>query len=244
MSDSSWSLETGRLRVLKVINVTNAYRTMNNFQVLNSKHFENEWLVQKLANDFLLEDVWELPIRFNSAENDSLYVFRKNAVEPVIKDILNTTLTGYLFRFRGLIGDLFGIDKRVNGLPIPGCREVSLAERITRVDKQKHKNELNIDMQRDNYLNFRTVYSFEDETLNELSNATEHSLMHWAWILEKDNIYKVQMAVMVKHRNWIGKIYMNLIRPFRHRIVYPYVLTEIVRRWNLYKRETCDHCFK
>ena len=208
---------------------------MSNYQIANSKHYENKWVLQRLASDFILEDVWELPIRFNKAENDSLYRYRKNAIEPMIKDLFNSTLSGSLFRFRGLLGDFFGIDNSVNRLPIPGCEEVSLAERMTAEDKLKHNPKWNIDIETDNYLSFRTIYCFEDETLNELSNSTEHSLMHWSWIHDKDDMYKVQMAVMVKHRNWVGNIYMKTIRPFRHWIVYPHVFKESMRLWNQYK---------
>lgn len=209
---------------------------MGNYQIPNYKHYENKWFVQTIASDFMLEDVWELPIRFNKAENDSLYVFRKNAIEPMIKGLFNSTLSGMLFRLRGVLGGLSGIDKKINELPIPGCKESSLAERMTSIEKQKHRSDLDVDLQADNYLRFQTVYSFEDETLDELSNSTEHSLMHWAWVQEKDDIYKIQMGVMVKHRNWVGKIYMILIRPFRHNIVYPYVFSESIRLWNLYKQ--------
>jgi hypothetical protein len=211
-------------------------RGVVNYRIPNFKHYENEWFVQKIAGDFLLEDVWELPLRFNKAENDSLHVFRKNAVEPMIKGLFNSTLSGMLFRLRGVLGGLWGIDKKINELPIPGCRESSLAERMAAIDRHKHKSNLDIDLQTDTYLDFQTVYSFEDETLDELSNSTEHSLMHWAWVKEKGDIYKVQMAVLVKHRNRFGEIYMKLIRPFRHNIVYPYVFGESIRLWNVYKR--------
>jgi hypothetical protein len=209
---------------------------VGNYRIPNYRHYENKWLVQKLASDFLLEDIWELPIRFNKAENESLYAFRKNAIEPMIKGLFNSTVSGMLFRIRGVLGSLSGIDKKINELPIPGCRESSLAERMTAIEKCKHKSDLDIDLQTDKYLRFQTVYSFEDETLHELSNSTEHSLMHWAWVQEKNDVCKVQMAVMVKHRNWFGKIYMKLIRPFRHHIVYPYVFRESIRLWSSYKQ--------
>ena len=123
---------------------------MGNYRIPNFKHYENTWLVQKIASDFLLEDVWELPLRFNKAENDSLHVFRKNSVEPMIKGLFNTTLSGMLFRLRGVLGGLSGIDKKINELPIPGCRESSLAERISTIDRHKHKCGLDVDLQANN----------------------------------------------------------------------------------------------
>ena len=155
----------------------------------------------------------------------------------MIKGLFNSTLPGMLFRLRGVLGRLARIDGKINKLPIPGCRESSLAERMTAKDRHKHKSDLDVDLRADSYLSFQTVYSFEDETLDELSNSTEHSLMHWAWVQEKGDIYKVQMAVLVKHRNWFGKIYMKLIRPFRHIIVYPHVFGESIRLWNTYKHQ-------
>ncbi len=209
-----------------------------NYRIPNEKHLKNKFLIQKLANDFELLDVWEYPVCFKKTENDSLYKFRKFAIEPTLKNAFNFSLTGILFSFRAMIGKLFRLDKNVNKLPIPDCKEVSLAERMDVKEKSKHSSELNIDIRTDNFLDFRTVYSFENETANEISNATEHTIMHYAWVEGENGCNKVQMATYIKHRNKIGNIYIKLISPFRHKIVYPYLFNEYVKKWSKYKQRT------
>lgn len=205
------------------------------YRVPNEAHLKNDWLVQKLAPDFELLDVWEYPICFKTDEGDTLYKFRKHAIEPTLKNAFNFSITGALFSFRAIIGKIFRLDNDVNKLPIPDCEEISLAERMNEAEKSLHSSKLNIDIRTDNFFDFRTVYSLENETVNEISNATEHTLMHYAWVRSENNCYKVQMATYIKHRNRIGSFYIKLISPFRHWIVYPYLFTGYVTCWNEYK---------
>lgn len=206
-----------------------------NYRVPNKKHLENKFIIQDLAKDFELLDVWEYPICFKKAENDSLYKFRKIAIEPTLKNVFNFTPTGILFSFRTLVGKIFGLDKNVNKLPIPDCKEISFAERLSKEQKEMHSSELNIDLRTDNYFDFQTVYSMENETINEISNATEHTLMHYGWIKTENDCYKVQMASYIKHRNKYGNLYIWLIKPFKYWIVYPYLFNGYVKKWNDFK---------
>ncbi len=208
-----------------------------NYQIQNIKHNTNAWYVQKLAYDFELLDVWEFPICFKISENDSLYKFRKIAIEPTFKNAFNNSITGLLFKFRAVIGKLFNIDKNVNKLPIPDSLEFNLTDRMTDAEKLNHSSKLNIDIRTDNYLDFKTVYSFENETLNEISNASEHALMHYSWIEKEDGCFKIQMASYVKHRSKFGSFYIKLIDPFKRKIVYPYLFNEFIKRWKEYKSQ-------
>lgn len=205
------------------------------YKVPNETHLKNDWLVQKLAPDFELLDVWEYPICFKTDEGDTLYKFRKYAIEPTLKNAFNFSITGALFYFRAIIGKIFRLDKDVNKLPIPDCKEISLAERMNETEKSQHSSKLDIEIRTDKFLDFRTVYSLEDETVNEISNATEHTLMHYAWVKSENNCYKIQMATYIKHRNRMGAFYIKLISPFRYWIVYPYLFTGYIRCWNEYK---------
>ena len=204
------------------------------FQIKNSEHKKNKNYVQKLAHDFELLDVWEFPICFNPSENDNLYLFRKIAVEPTFKNVFNNSLTGFFFKFRIYVGKIFKLDENVNKLPIPDSLEYNLTDRMSNEDKKQHSPELNIEIRANNYLDFRTVYSFEDETLNEISNASEHALMHYSWI-KKGKCFKVQLASYVKHRSKFSHIYIKLIDPFKRKIVYPYLFNQFVKRWETYK---------
>lgn len=210
---------------------------MSIFRIPEQCHLDHPWVVQRLAHDFVIEDVWEFPLRFKEVEGDSLYAFRKHAVEPMIQSLLTSpTVSGSLFRLRKVFGSVFGIDRQVNRLPVPGCKEISLNERLSPEERERHQPSLCIDIESDNYLSFHGVYAFPEETLDELSNLTEHSLMHYAWIRLPNDTCKVQMAVYVKHRNLAGKVYMDIIKPFRHFVVYPYLFEDAIQKWNGYKK--------
>ena len=43
--------------------------------------------------------------------------------------------------------------------------------------------------------------------------------------------YRGQMAVLVKPNGLLGTVYMAVIRPFRHLIVYPLMTRETERAW-------------
>jgi len=206
------------------------------YRIPNKKHIKNEFYVRKLVFDFELLDAWEFPICFNPTEKDTLYKFRKNAIEPTFKNVFDNSTTGLLFKFRALIGRLFKIDENVNKLPVPDSKEFYLTDRMTTAEKSNHSTELDIDIRTNNYLDFKTVYSFENETLNEISNASEHALMHYSWVKVEDDCYKIQMASYVKYRSKYGSFYIKLIEPFKHKIIYPRLFDEFVRRWDEYKR--------
>ena len=56
--------------------------------------------------------------------------------------------------------------------------------------------------------------------------------MHLAWVDKGEGCYQGQMGVYVKPRGRFGTVYMALIRPFRHRFVYPALMRQIERAWN------------
>ncbi len=202
------------------------------FKTPNHHHRANEWLVQKLAHDFTLIDAWTPPIRFDESKGDSLYLFRKKALQPVLDTILSdASLTGKLFRLRGFLGKISGDNHVVNTLPIPGCSETSLFQRMGQIEKKPHQSKLAFDMQSHINMRFRDVYAYPNEALSELSNSTVHALMHYAWIKDS-NKYQVQIGTYVKHRGVRGRVYMKLINPFRHHVVYPYIYKLAYQNWD------------
>jgi hypothetical protein len=56
--------------------------------------------------------------------------------------------------------------------------------------------------------------------------------MHLAWVDQGDGRYQGQLAVYVKPRGRLGQGYMALIRPFRHRVVYPALMRQIGQAWD------------
>lgn len=200
-----------------------------------STHTKFDWRVRSLASDFILEDTWEFPCEFSVKDGVDLHLFQKSAIEPMMKSIYDGSLTGMLFKVRKFFGTLFRIDKNVNNLPIPGCREKSLRDRLQESDLEKDTPERAMDISTRDYMNFRPVYTFADETLHELSNSTEHALMHYAWSPSGEGKWKVRLAVYIKYRNSFSAFYMSCIRPFRHYIVYPHIFRKCMEHWEARK---------
>ena len=63
----------------------------------------------------------------------------------------------------------------------------------------------------------------------ELPNGTVHAIIHPGWIKRNAGTYRGQMGLHVKPRGRFGPLYMVLLAPFRHYIVYPALLREIDR---------------
>ena len=205
------------------------------FIVPAATHTKFHWRARSLAPDFLLEDTWEFPYEFGAGDGVDLHLFQKCAIEPMMKGIYDGSLAGMLFRLRKVLGALFHIDDNLNNFPIPGCREMSLRDRLNESDLEKDRPELAMDISTQDYMSFRPVYTFTDETLHEISNSTEHALMHYAWSPAGEGKWKVRMAVYVKHRTFFSRFYMSAIRPFRHFVVYPHIFRKCMEHWETRK---------
>jgi hypothetical protein len=201
------------------------------FIVPTDTHVKFQWRVRTLAPDFVLEDTWEFPYIFDAGDGVDLHLFQKRAIEPMMRGIYDGSITGLLFRVRKVIGEVFRNDENLNNYPIPGCRERSLAGRLAESDLEKDRPERAMDISTQDYMSFRPVYTFADETLHEISNSTEHALMHYAWAPVGGGKWKVRMAVYVKHRTFYSRFYMACIRPFRHYVVYPHIFRKCMEHW-------------
>ena len=200
-----------------------------------STHTQFNWRVRSLASDFILEDTWEFPYEFSEKDGVDLHLFQKSAIEPMMKNIYDGSLTGMLFRARKVFGALFHIDNNVNNIPIPGCREKSLRDRLQESDLEKDTPERAMDISTQDYMDFRPVYTFAEETLHELSNSTEHALMHYAWSPLGEGKWTVRLAVYIKYRTAFSAFYMSCIRPFRHFVVYPHIFRKCMEQWEARK---------
>ena len=77
---------------------------------------------------------------------------------------------------------------------------------------------------------FTVLYVFPDEALSEIRNATVHAFS--AMTLSRvPGGYEAHWAIYVKPVGRITALYMALIDPFRHAIVYPAMLRAVRRRW-------------
>jgi hypothetical protein len=188
----------------------------------NSDHESRPWRIAEIAPDFRLEDVWALPAQGGPEDFGALLEVMAS-LDPAHGE---SAATRVLFSIRYRVGGWFGWDEAGRELAIPGNAETTLSARLP-VDLRNTAT----DLDRSSY-GFRPLYRTDDEWAAELSNRTVHAVMHLAWVENAKDRYQGQMRVYVKPRGRFGAAYMALIRPFRHRVVYPALMRQIERVWN------------
>jgi hypothetical protein len=209
-----------------------AHGSKTGIRLANSVHESHPWRIREIAPDFIVEDVWALPVHGGRDDFGALLELMA-ASDPANAESLPARL---LWRLRDRLGSLFdlgGISAPVDGgdeaagkLPIPGTSETSLADRLPD-DLRGTAADLDFGS-----LPFVPLYRTDVEFAAELSNRTVHGAMHLAWVDQGEGRYQGQMAVYVKPRGLFGKGYMALIKPFRHWVVYPALMRQIERTWN------------
>lgn len=186
-----------------------------------SKHAEWPWRIGEIAPDFELIDAWEIPAEGtleDFAQLDQIFAKLDGDGDT------GSRASRFLFALREWLGQRFGWDDEINMLPIPGCKETSLRERLP-ADLPAETDDAG------GRTPFRPIYRTSDEWALELSNSTVHAILHFGWVPQAAGSYRGQMGVYVKHRGWFGRLYMALIAPFRHYIVYPALMRRIERAW-------------
>jgi hypothetical protein len=192
----------------------------------NAEHESRPWRIREIARDFTLEDVWALPAYGRAEDFDALLELMATG-DPEQGPSLATRL---LWQLRWLLGRVFGLDEPSEALPIPGTQITSLSERLP---QELRGTVAGMEFER---LPFTPVYRTDSEFAAEISNKTVHGVLHLAWVELADGGFQGQMAVYVKPRGALGKAYMELIKPFRHAIVYPALMRQIERTWNARSR--------
>jgi hypothetical protein len=198
-------------------------------RVPNRTQLSQPWRIHEIVPDFTLEDVWVLPGVGGTAEEFSNALELITTSDPAHSPGLPTR---FLWGVRDLLGrrfDLGSVSSAENSdapdLPIPGCTETSLTERLA-ADLVGTAAGVRFDR-----LPFVPLYLLADEFAAEISNRTVHGVMHLAWVGEGDGRYHGQMAVYVKPRGRFGRAYMAFIKPFRYVVVYPALERQLQRAW-------------
>jgi Protein of unknown function (DUF2867) len=187
----------------------------------NAAHEARPWRIREIAPDFTVEDVWALPVYGGAGDFPALLEVMAT-LRPADQ---GSPAVRLLFGVRWWLGRRLGWDEAAGHLPIPGGDEVSLASRVPE-DLRGTTAGLDAD-----FGLFAPLFRTDTEFAAELSNQTVHGVMHLAWVDRGDGRYQGQMAVYVKPRGPLGKRYMALIAPFRHRVVYPELMRQIERAW-------------
>lgn len=192
----------------------------------NSAHESHPWLIAQVAHDFKLLDVWALPVQGGPDEFAS-FIEIMASFDPANAE---SAVVRALFSLRFRLGAWFGWDAATKERPIPGCTETTLSARLPQDLRGSAKSPVVSDAMR--RAGFTPLYRTDEEWAAELSNGTVHGVLHLAWIDQGDGRYRGQMGVYVKPRGRLGGIYMMLIEPFRHLVVYPALMRRVGRAWD------------
>src|SRR5262249_7272957 len=90
-----------------------------------AEHAAGSWRIAEIAPDFELIDAWALPISAPRPDVDGLEALFDRLAPAALGPA-----TAMLFQLRRRLGAWFGWEEHANALPIPGCRESSLRERL------------------------------------------------------------------------------------------------------------------
>ncbi len=193
-------------------------------------HLNRRWRVDEIAGDFHLWDIWEFPIEADNSDRENFQVFYRVLFQSLDNLRKKISVTGFLFSLRHLIGKVIPLDKNINSLPVPGCSETSLVSRLSDEDRKKNRGGKPIKDEKTG-IEFLSVYLMENESLFEISNNTVHALLHIGWFRKTGTSYSSTLAVYVKPRGFAGRLYLKLIEPFRHYLVYPMLLKAVKKEW-------------
>ncbi len=188
----------------------------------NGEHESHPWRISEVAPDFRLEDVWALPVQGGAGDFASLLEVMAS-LDPAHGE---SRATRALFAIRYRVGEWLGWDEGPRTLAIPQAIETTLSARLP----EDLRNTAATGADPSSY-GFVPLYRTDVEWAAEISNRTVHAVMHLAWVEQGNGVYRGQMAVYVKTRGRLGAVYMAVIAPFRHRVVYPALMRQIERAW-------------
>lgn len=212
-------------------------------QEINSRsHYSQPWKVHEIAQDFMLLDVWEYPILADISKGQDFLFFLKMIQKPPPEKVnghvsIRYLAAGLLISLRKCLGKILGLDKNINTLPIPGCRETSTKERLSAEDRTRSLALPEWGVSDSDQGTWRAVYLYEDEMLSELSIGIVHVLMHLGWVHKSGNLFTARLAVYAKPRGMIGHLYMKLITPFRRAVIYPALMEKTKYAWEFYSQK-------
>ncbi len=214
-------------------------------EITNKSHYSQPWKVHEIAQDFMLLDVWEYPILADSSKDQDFLFFLKIIQKPA-PDKVNRSVSirflaaGLLVSLRMYLGKILGLDKNINTLPIPGCQEISIKERLSIEDRKRSLALSELGISDSGNETWRVVYLYENEMLIELSIDVVHVLMHRGWVHKSGNFFTAQLAVYAKPRGMIGHLYLQLIMPFRRSIIYPALMENVKNTWEFHNKKNSE----
>lgn len=198
-----------------------------------SEHTSRPWRIRAIAPDFVVEDVWDVPVQGVAGAFPDFVALLSGgdqSGDPSTGDFLDSAPARLLWELRDRLGKVLGLGElrpttAGTPLPIPGDQDSSLTARLD--EDLRHT----ADDVRFQGVPFTPLYRTGDEFAAELSNRTVHAVMHLAWVPRSDGIHQGRMTVYVKPRGRLGVAYLALIKPFRYAVVYPALERYLERAW-------------
>jgi hypothetical protein len=183
----------------------------------DTAHTSRPWRIHQLTSDFRVEDVGALPTPGGPDDFPRLVEWLASGDDPA-----RDSASRALWAIRWEAGELLGWDGPDAGL---GRRVPTLRDRLP-ADLRGAPPGPGF-----RALPFAPLYLLRGEWAAEIANRTMHGVMHAGWVPDAAGGYRGQMAVLVKPNGLPGTVYMAMIRPFRHLIVYPLMTRELERAW-------------
>jgi len=192
-------------------------------RVLSAEHRMHPWVIDQIAPDFTLLDVWALPVE-GARDDFERFVHISTRFDPASG---GSKPSRALFALRARMGRWLGWDDAPNTRPIPCYTETTLSARLP-----EYLRDSVAVQSAANTHGFVPIYRTDTEYAAELSNATVHGVLQLTWVEYQTDRYHGRLAVYVKPRGLFGSTYLMLISPFRHLVVYPALTRQIGRAWN------------
>jgi hypothetical protein len=186
----------------------------------STAHTSQPWRIHQLTRDFRIEDVWAMPTPGGPDDFPRLVGLLASGDDPGSASASRAVRALWTIRWQA--GRLLGWDGPEAG---PGSRVPTLRDRLPPDLRDAPRGP------EFRSLPFTPLYLLHDEWAAEIANRTMHGVMHVGWVPDGTGGYRGQLAVLVKPNGLLGTVYMAVIRPFRHLMVYPLMTRETERAW-------------
>ncbi len=185
------------------------------------EHLKQNWRVQSLLPDLRVEDVWLLPIEMEKGQSIEAL---NAAFVSALGQTSSQGLAGWLFKLRFFLGRIFGWEDEEKAIEL-------LPEGSIRKRYAEQEGLTSLGLKEEGFGDFVPVYIKQREMLSEIENKTVLAAAHFGMVPKNNDKYAVHMTVYVKPKGMFGAFYMQLIKPFRLWIVYPYLMKMIGEAW-------------
>jgi hypothetical protein len=193
-------------------------------KVAETAYTGQPWRIHALTDDFSVEDVWSFRTPGAGPGDFPVMLAAVRATGGLDRQ---SGPAGFLLAVRRKLGARFGWDGSATGV---GARVASLRDRLPDDLRDAPRGP------DDGSMPFEAVYELDREAAREVANKTVHAVLHLGWARGANGDHELRMAVLVKPNGRFGRLYLALIAPFRHLVVYP----AVTRRWEAAWRDRAE----